>query len=361
MAAEIPTTMTFGGHTFPAGTFKELQDAFVAHIEMPHGCGPLSPDMDPEAPSKALAALWLRGAFHDVGKFDPLFKTPVAGLLPFFLNETENTGIGDSIATRFAPQAKFPYSTADYIALAAQVTLAHCGGLSFEFLQGRKDAPETTTFSSLQNPLPDDNLDSYQTIKSKLRNLGFTYQDIVVLVTGSHSVGGVHKAISPHATTKEFEAFDSTPGIFDNDVFKQSLKGNCRLNIDCGIALDPELRPLVQLYANDEAAFFKQYQESFQKMTTLGQDRSKLTAFPLEVSLHKNLFAEEGVVAPSPGQGVVTGDRPSVTATATNAIKDSSAPATGIKGTSAVSTVTRSSAQMAMIGISFVFVTMLTL
>ncbi|KAI9346130.1 heme peroxidase [Obelidium mucronatum] len=101
-------------------------------------------------------------------------------------------------------------------------------------------------------------------MKAKLRRLGLNNEDIVALVVGSHSLGGSLSRLMPR------------PGIFDNDVFKQTLKGNCLLNIDCGIAQDPELRPLVELYAADEQAFFKQYE---------------------------NLFAEEGPGAATPGQG----------------------------------------------------------
>ena len=55
------------------------------------------------------------------------------------------------------------------------------------------------------------------------------------LVSGSHSIGGVHPGLS----------FDETPGSFDNLIFRKSLRGKCTLPIECQIAQDPDLRPYV--------------------------------------------------------------------------------------------------------------------
>lgn len=68
------------------------------------------------------------------------------------------------------------------------------------------------------------------------------------IVTGSHTMGGVHGAISPTITKEKFVPFDDTPGVFDNDVFKQTLAGKCAIPVDCAIAQDPELRPFIELY-----------------------------------------------------------------------------------------------------------------
>ena len=57
---------------------------------------------------------------------------------------------------------------------------------------------------------------------------------------------GVHGAISPQITNETFVPFDDTPGIFDNHVFHKSLRSECALPIDCDIASDPELRPIVE-------------------------------------------------------------------------------------------------------------------
>lgn len=104
-------------------------------------------------------------------------------------------------------------------------------------------------------------------------------------------MGGVHKAISPSLTNQDFAPFDDTPGIFDNNVFKKSLNGQCTLQLDCDIAKDPDTRPFVELYAADQEAFFKQYAESFPKMvglTTANLDPE----IDIKVPVHYNLFKE---------------------------------------------------------------------
>ncbi|KAJ3280040.1 hypothetical protein HDU79_012059 [Rhizoclosmatium sp. JEL0117] len=325
----VPSVVSHGNTTsFPA-TVSGLAQTFEGHLAVPFGCGINLDDMPEDSPSLNLAALWLRAAFHDVGKYDPLTNATVAGLLPTFLNEKENDGIGLSIATHFASKYKFNYSSADFIAIAGQVTVTHCGGPSFNFSVGRVDAPSGTKFSSLPNLLPDDELDSYQVIKQKLYRLGLNNEDIVALVSGSHTMGGVHAAISPKATNKTFEAFDTTPGIFDNDIFKQSLKGNCRLKVDCNIAKDPELRPIVELFALDQAAFFKQYALSYPKLTSIGQNSNGWASFHLDLTVHENLMKEGGVNPP--------GFNVSTLATPSSVTTSSKSAAVGIFGMLAAS------------------------
>ncbi|KAI8609047.1 heme peroxidase [Chytriomyces sp. MP71] len=93
--------------------------------------------------------------------------------------------------------------------------------------------------------------------------------------------------------------FDTTPGIFDNDIFIQTLKGNCRLNTDCNIAKDPELRPYVELFACNQTAFFEQYPKSYLKLTTIGQNPANFTSEPYPsgpggFQVHSNLLMEGG-------------------------------------------------------------------
>ncbi|KAJ3404214.1 hypothetical protein CcCBS67573_g05938 [Chytriomyces confervae] len=286
--------LSHGNVTIIPRTIQGLAMTFVGHLDVPYGCSVNSDDMPPESPSQNLAALWLRAAFHDVGKFDA--EKPeqvVSGLLPNYLNETENAGIGISVATSFASYVKFNYSRADFIALAGQAVVIHCGGPNFNFSYGRQDGIRTTPFTSLAQSLPDDAIHTYDMMKTKLRRLNFTNADIVALVTGSHSLGGAHKAISPHLTDQKFQPFDSTPGIFDNVVFQDALKGKCVTRVDCGIIKDPEMKPLIELYASNQDAFFKQYVESFEKMVNLGQKTSELSSVALDIEVHEKL-AEEG-------------------------------------------------------------------
>jgi hypothetical protein len=103
------------------------------------GCNKDDGHMSADSPSLNFAALWLRAAFHDVGKYEE--GKPVGGLLPSFLDKSENFGIGDSIATNFSPTRVFNYFCSDVIALAGKITVSHWGGPSFDFSTGRIDAP----------------------------------------------------------------------------------------------------------------------------------------------------------------------------------------------------------------------------
>jgi catalase (peroxidase I) len=101
--------------------------------------------------------------------------------------------------------------------------------------------------------------------------------DMLVLTTGSHTIGGAFKANSPGLPIFQanpglnFAPFDDTPGVFDNNVFVKLQKNpnDCILPIDCSLSQDPALKPLSQMYAVDQNAFFKQYSISFQKLLEL--------------------------------------------------------------------------------------------
>lgn len=124
-----------------------------------------------------------------------------------------------------------------------------------------------------------------------MRALGFSNRDIVALVTGSHTMGGIHQRNSPEVTNSQFTPGDTTPGVFDNDVFHQVLLGKCAIPIDCQIALDPDMRPIVQEFAKDQAAFFTQYAISFPKMSALTNSTLQ-NPVELNIPVHANLVAE---------------------------------------------------------------------
>ena len=261
-------------------------NAFRFIIEAPRNCLEAIADMK-DSKNKNIAALWIRAAFHDAGTWNAETRTGGADAsLTQFLNVPENAGFGNSLAPRFHQNSDF--SKADSIALAAQVSVTHCGGPSMKFRTGRQDAQIPTSPHGL---IPNGTM-TLNAVRPMFARMGWTNEDIVALVTGSHSMGGVHGENSPDVTNKSFIPFDDTAGIFDNHVFKFTLRGNCAVQIDCDIANDPELRPIVQRYANDQNAFFEQYTKSFEKL--LGQSSSELSEEQdLEISKHVGLFETE--------------------------------------------------------------------
>jgi hypothetical protein len=152
---------------------------------------------------------------------------------------------------------KVNMSKADMIALAGQVSITHCGGLNFPFRAGRQDA---STHTSPVGRLPSGNI-RLPEARPIFERMGWNNEDIVVLVTGSHTMGGVHKANSPEVTNQTFVPFDDTAGIFDNHVFKYTLKNKCAIPLDCDIANDPVLRPIVEkcLFINLDMQLIKMH------------------------------------------------------------------------------------------------------
>jgi len=273
-------------------------DALVFLLQAPGNCLISATDLPADAPSKNLAALWIRAAFHDVGTWDPAApenKGGANGNLIYTLDQPDNAGLDNTLANqRINGREKYNISNADLIALGGAVTVTHCGGPKIPFRGGRVDVDISTTpvetLRSNMARLPG-SMDPYATVKAKMLRMGFSYADIAALVTGSHTMGGVHKAISPNLTDQEFAPFDDTPGVFDNNVFKKSLEGNCALQVDCEIARDPDTRPFVELFASNQEAFFKQYAESFPKMTDLTTSNLD-SAIDIRVAIHANLFSE---------------------------------------------------------------------
>ena len=91
--------------------------------------------------------------------------------------------------------------------------------------------------------------------------------------------------------------FDETPGVFDNLVFEKSLRGECVVDIDCQIAKDPILRPLVEKYANDQNAFFVDFVAAYIKMMRQTPDAPQLTPESLLTIPDHPGVQQEGTVA----------------------------------------------------------------
>ncbi|RKO83190.1 heme peroxidase [Blyttiomyces helicus] len=190
------------------------------------------------------------------------------------------------------------------------------GGIHYSFFPGRIDIAVNGT--DPDHRIPEAN-DTITDVLAMFARMGLSNVDAMVLTTGSHTMGGVHKAISPKFTNETFTPFDNTPGVFDNDVFKHVTTGRCALPIDCRFAEDATLGPIMRNYAQNETAFFTQYALSFEKLLNLTTS-PLLPAVPLTIPLHANLVAEgtryyyPNVTYPSP---VTT--LPSLSATGTSA------------------------------------------
>jgi Peroxidase len=84
--------------------------------------------------------------------------------------------------------------------------------------------------------------------------------DLVTLVTGSYTLGGVFcddfPALCP-STSASFVPFDDTPRVFDNHVFVNAVAVKCVVPFDCRLAADLVFDVFTKQFAYDQEAFFK--------------------------------------------------------------------------------------------------------
>ena len=158
---------------------------FVTHTIVIDGCIS-SASLPPNSASKNLAALWLRGAFHDAGTWDPKDANGqfggADGTLTTMTDAGEHSGLMGSTADLFARVAAKinidSVSKADTIAMAGQIAVKHCGGPDIPYRGGRIDGSLQMRHLLSKLPLPSDCID---TIKLKFRRMEFTNGEIVAI------------------------------------------------------------------------------------------------------------------------------------------------------------------------------------
>jgi L-ascorbate peroxidase len=84
-----------------------------------------------------------------------------------------------------------------------------------------------------------------------------------VALSGAHTLG--------HAQRRPFTP---DPWVFSNSYFIQLLahQEGALLLSDQALVNDPELRPFVELYAEDEARFLADFADAFRRLSWLGND-----------------------------------------------------------------------------------------
>ncbi|KAJ3072783.1 L-ascorbate peroxidase 3 [Podochytrium sp. JEL0797] len=276
---------------------QQAANGLWGKIRGPGGCL-FSSNLPSSAPSQNLAALWLRAIFHDAGTFNANASNGAGGLdgslaLSAEYNLPVNGGINASLANRFLPPGS-KLTNSDAIALGGIVTVATCGGPQVGFQTGRQDA----SLADIVANLPSNATAPVSEIAAGFARMGLNKLDMLVLTTGSHSLGGAHAAISPSLTSAPFAPFDSTPGVFDNDIFKKVLLGRCVVPLDCAFAQDPTLLPYIQQFATSQNAFFAQYAISFEKMLALTKSVLSMPV-AINITIHDNLVQEGTFPAPT--------------------------------------------------------------
>jgi cytochrome c peroxidase len=237
----------------------------------------------------------LRLTFHDAIGFSPTKGGGGADGSISVFDEIEtafpaNGGIDDIIDAQAPLVAKWnqTISPGDFIQFAGAVGVSHCPGAPrLEFLMGRPPPKAASPIGLIPEPF-----DSIDTILARMKDAGFSPAEVVALLA-SHTVAA-SDLIEPdfHGSP-----FDSTPSVFDNQLFIEvQLKGTIigvgtgghqgealsaqegviRLQSDALLARDPRTACTWQSFAKNQALMASSFRAAMQKMAILGHSRASL-------------------------------------------------------------------------------------
>jgi len=195
-------------------------------------------------------------------------------------------------------------SCSDIVAQATRDLVKMVGGPFYPVRLGRKDS-RVSDGSRTEKALPTTKM-TMDDIISKFTVKNFTIKEMVAL-TGAHTIGfthckefsnrifnysktsetdptlhpklakGLRDVCKNYTTDPNMAAFNDvrSPGKFDNAYYQNVLKGLGLLRTDAMLGSDPRTRPIVELYAKDEQAFFQDFARAMEKVSVLGVKTGK--------------------------------------------------------------------------------------
>ncbi|KAL2609005.1 hypothetical protein R1flu_027578 [Riccia fluitans] len=193
----------------------------------------------------------------------------------------------DAIKTALEGTCRGVVSCADIITAATRDSIKLTGGPAFNVPLGRRDS--FTRFSTGLLPGPSA---SFGDQLGRFQNFKLGTKDLVALASGGHTLGvaqcaSFQQRITPNVDPKMDKNFASallkmcgspsntvgldfwTPFKFDNQIYKNFITGGALLQSDQNMDQDQTAWGLVNTWAKDQAAFFRQFQESFIKMSQI--------------------------------------------------------------------------------------------
>ncbi|GMH68612.1 hypothetical protein TrST_g11999 [Triparma strigata] len=204
-----------------------------------------------------------------------------------------NAGLGGARAALEPIKAKHPsISYGDLYTLAGVTAIEEAAGPTIPFRLGREDASSGTT-SPPDGRLPDADKGSMPKTTSHIRDvftrMGFNDREMVALC-GAHALGRCHTDASGY-----WGPWTNAETTFSNEYFrllveedwtlKKTHKGKpwtgpiqyedktgnlMMLPSDIALIQDPEFKKVVEIYAKDEDAFFKDFASAFSRLLELG-------------------------------------------------------------------------------------------
>ncbi|KAJ6551134.1 manganese peroxidase 3 [Mycena capillaripes] len=236
----------------------------------------------------------LRLTFHDAIGFSPSKGGGGADGSIFYFDPIEtafpaNNGIDDIVdrQSEFYDRYNATITAGDLIQFAGAVGVSNCPGAPrLEFLLGRPQATAASPPGLVPEPQ-----DSITTILARFAEVDFSPEEVVALLA-SHTIAAADH-VDP---TIPGSPFDSTPGIFDTQLFIETqlrgilfpgngsntgeaespLEGEIRLQSDASLARDSRTACAWQELAVGQANLQAKFRAAMSKMAIIGHNRADL-------------------------------------------------------------------------------------
>jgi len=189
-----------------------------------------------------------------------------------------NAGLDKARAFLEPIKAQFPgISYADLWTLAASVAIEEMGGPKIDWRAGRTDYTDGAKCPPVGR-LPDASK-TQDHIRDVFGRMGYNDQEIVALA-GAHALGRCHTDRSGYSGP-----WTRAPTTFSNEYFRELLENKgtekkwngpkqytdptgdlMMLPADLAFIQDPKFKVYVELYAKDQARFFKDFAAAWKKM-----------------------------------------------------------------------------------------------
>ncbi|KAF7369242.1 Peroxidase [Mycena venus] len=241
----------------------------------------------------------LRLTFHDAIGFSPSKGGGGADGSIFYFDEVEtafpaNNGIDDIVDAQTPFINKYNITAGDFIQFAGAVGVSNCPGAPrLEFLLGRPKATAASPPGLVPEPQ-----DSITSIPGPIRRCWFLARrggglaGFISYILRSHSIAAADH-VDP---TIPGTPFDSTPGIFDTQLFIETqlrgvlfpgtggntgeaespLRGEIRLDSDALLARDSRTACTWQSFAVGQANLQAKFRAAMSKMAIIGHNRANM-------------------------------------------------------------------------------------
>ncbi|KAG8066814.1 hypothetical protein GUJ93_ZPchr0004g38991 [Zizania palustris] len=207
-------------------------------------------------------------------------------------------------------------SCADISALATRDAVVVSGGPSYAVLVGQLDSLSPAS-ANLVGDLPDPSITSVQSLLDIFTTRGLGERADLVALSGGHTVGrsqcsfirrppdddfSRRMAANCSVNPRVLQNLDAvTPDAFDNGYYIALNKSQGVFKSDMALIRDRSTAPIVRQFANDKAAFFKQFAISMVKLSQVQRTDGNVGEIRRSCSRTngQSLAEEEGFAASS--------------------------------------------------------------